>query len=438
MWRCTLRWALLVWFGLLGLESSSHGQSPAEYAQTAAFAAAHQNKDGGFASKVGESSSLGATNSALRVLKHVGGSVPDILGCIAYVKSCRDGSGGFAPAPAGKPDVITTAIGLMAASELKIADEATIKAATVYFGKNAKSFEETRMAIAGLEAVKAKSPDFPAWLDRLQAMRSPDGTFGEGPGQAYATGGAAAAILRMGLELDRRDAVIAAIKAGQRPEGGWSKDAGPPDLGATYRIMRRLYMLQEKPDVERLLGFIARCRQSDGSYASTPGGHGELGATYTATIVIYWLRLLTRHADSGRDRRLHAARSTATAWPAGKETASSGPCATACSSATRRASITTSSCLRHSPTATSSCGSASGCSRARATAACSSGACACRRTRCRVIRPTSARATGARSTTNRGATRCWWPPRPTPSKHSTRPTGTVTSCVRGATRSRSR
>ena len=66
----------------------SRAQSPAEFAQTAAFAAAHQNKDGGFAAKKGGPSSLGATNSGLRVLKHVGGSVPDILACVKYVKSC--------------------------------------------------------------------------------------------------------------------------------------------------------------------------------------------------------------------------------------------------------------------------------------------------------------------------------------------------------------
>ena len=37
----------------------------------------------------GRPSSLGATNSGLRVLRHVGGSVPDVLGCVKYVKSCR-------------------------------------------------------------------------------------------------------------------------------------------------------------------------------------------------------------------------------------------------------------------------------------------------------------------------------------------------------------
>jgi prenyltransferase beta subunit/pimeloyl-ACP methyl ester carboxylesterase len=292
MKRCAGISAILAVVGIVTTALPAFGQTPADFALTAAFAAAHQNKDGGFAAKVGQPSTLSATNSGVRVLKHVGGSVPDILGCVKFVKSCRDASGGFAPTPGGKPDVTTTAIGLMAASELKIADPAMIKDATDFLSKNAKSFEEVRMAIAGMEAVAAKPPDFSRWNDQIQAMRNPDGTFGEGPGQTFATGGAAAAILRMGLKLDKREAVIAALKAGQRPEGGWSKDAGPADLPSSYRVMRAFYMLGEKPDVERLLGFIARCRQSDGSYSVVPEQAGNLGGTYNATIIIRWLRQL--------------------------------------------------------------------------------------------------------------------------------------------------
>ena len=92
--------------------------------------------------------------------------------------------------PGGKPDVITTAIGLMAASELKIADQRMIKEASDYLGKNAKRFEEVRLAIAGHEAVKATSPDFPRWSEELEKMRNAEGTWGEGPAQAFATGGA--------------------------------------------------------------------------------------------------------------------------------------------------------------------------------------------------------------------------------------------------------
>jgi len=46
--------AALTVFAFALAASPSFGQTPAEYAQTAAYAAAHQNKDGGFASKVGQ------------------------------------------------------------------------------------------------------------------------------------------------------------------------------------------------------------------------------------------------------------------------------------------------------------------------------------------------------------------------------------------------
>jgi poly(3-hydroxybutyrate) depolymerase len=261
-------------------------------AQTAAYAAAHQNKDGGFAPKIGQPSGLGSTNAGLRVLRHVGGSVPDVLACVNYVKSCRAAGGGFAPTPGGKPDVITTALGLMAASELKIADSDMIREMVIFVGKNARSFEEVRMAAAGLEAIGVYAPDAPRWLQQIQAMRNPDGTFGTGAGVPFATGGSAAAILRLGYPLDHRDAVVKAITAAQRPEGGWSKDDGPPDLPSSYRIMRAMFMLDERPDIDRLLGFVARCRKSDGSYSATPGGEGNLAGTYLGTILSYWSRQL--------------------------------------------------------------------------------------------------------------------------------------------------
>jgi prenyltransferase beta subunit len=272
--------------------TSARAQSSAEFAQTAAFAAAHQNDDGGFAAAPGQPSTLAATNTGLRVLDYTGGSLPDLAGCIRFVKSCKIPGSGFAQTPGGKPDVVTTAIGLLAAAELKIADQPMIEDAIAYFSANAKSFEEVRMSIAGLEGVGSLSPDFQRWAEEIERMRQPDGSFGEGASKAFESGGAGAAILRMGLNLEKRDAVIAAIKAGQRPEGAWSKDDGPPDLSSSYRVMRALYMLKEKPDVDRLVGFISRCRHDDGSYSVKPGEAGSLGACYFATIILRWLRLL--------------------------------------------------------------------------------------------------------------------------------------------------
>ena len=130
------------------------------------------------------------------------------------------------------------------------------------------------------------------WADQLEAMRSPDGSFGQHPGRAFVTGGVAASFLRMGMNVNQREAVVATIKAGQQADGAWSKDDGPSDLSSSYRVMRALYMLKEKPDVARLTGYIARCRHTDGSYSTTPEGKGSLGATYYATIILRWLRLL--------------------------------------------------------------------------------------------------------------------------------------------------
>ena len=75
----------------------------------------------------------------LRALKYTGGSIPDVLACLAYVRSCCDPeTGGFAQTPGGKPDVPTTAVGLMASIEQKnLTDEMAAKAAA-FFSEHAK------------------------------------------------------------------------------------------------------------------------------------------------------------------------------------------------------------------------------------------------------------------------------------------------------------
>ena len=150
----------LVALAMIG--TPARAQSPTDFAQTAAYAAAHQNEDGGFAAGPGQASTLGSTNTGLRVLDYVGGSVPDVAGCIRFVKSCKVKHSGFAQTPGGKPDVVTTAIGLLAAAELKIADKTMIDDAIAYFSTNAKSFEEVRMSIAGLEGVGSLIARLPA------------------------------------------------------------------------------------------------------------------------------------------------------------------------------------------------------------------------------------------------------------------------------------
>ena len=79
------------------------------------------------------------------------------------------------------------------------------------------------------------------------------------------------------IEKEKRDAIVAALRAGQKPDGGWSNGDGPSEFGATYRIMRAFFMLKEKPDLGRLRALRRQHRQSDGGYAPAPGGAADLG-----------------------------------------------------------------------------------------------------------------------------------------------------------------
>ncbi|HEY2154663.1 MAG TPA: family 16 glycoside hydrolase [Isosphaeraceae bacterium] len=64
------------------------------------------------------------------------------------------------------------------------------------------------------------------------------------------------------------------------------------DLGTSYRIMRCLFMLGEKPDLDRLRGFLGSRRQSDGGYGLNPGAVADPGSTYFCSIMLHWARKL--------------------------------------------------------------------------------------------------------------------------------------------------
>ncbi len=260
--------------------------------QTAHYAASLQNPDGGFAGQPGGKSTLGGTSSAIRILKYNGGSIPDVLGAIDYVKSCFDPeTGGFAPEPGGKPDAHTTSIGLMAASELKVADAEMVRKAVNYLAEHAEGFPEVRLAVAGLEAVKAPCPVEEKWLHIINEGRNDDGTWGSGEARAFETGGHAVALLRLGRKLEHQDTILEAMRAGQNPDGGWSEKGDESDLSATYRVMRGFFMMDEKADFDRLRSLLAKCRQPDGSYSVKPGEKSGAG-TYYASIVQMWIRML--------------------------------------------------------------------------------------------------------------------------------------------------
>jgi prenyltransferase beta subunit len=286
--------SVLVAAGFL-LTPAVRGQSPEQKQATIRYLAALQQADGGFLPsqpKTAEAkSSLRASSSALRALKYFGGDARDRAACGRLVRNCFDeASGGFVDHPGGRPDVATTAVGLMAFVELKLPVEPVKDKALRYLEEHVKSFEDIRIAAAGLEAVGERPKKAADWLAQVKAMQNPDGTFGKGDGTARMTGGAAAAVLRLGGMVDR-DAVLGALNRGQRPDGGFGKEGTPgSDLETTYRVVRTYHMLQAKPaDVERLRAFIAKCRSADGGYGVAPGQPSAVGSTYFAGIVLHWL-----------------------------------------------------------------------------------------------------------------------------------------------------
>jgi prenyltransferase beta subunit len=283
----------LVWLGLVLVPARA--QTTEQKQATVAYLVKLQTPDGGFLPRVPDGDgklapSLSATSSALRALKYNGGAAKDPEACTRFVGTGYDrAAGGFADAPGGKPDVVRTAIGLMAVVELKlpVGDYAP---AVKYLGEHAREFEEVRLAAAGLEAVGKRVPQADAWLEDIAKMRNADGLWGKGDGLARATGGAAVAVLRLGGKLDHRDAVLKALRAGQRPDGGWGKeDAKGSDLESTYRVMRCFHMLKERPDVEKCRAFALKCRNADGGYSVAPGQPSTVSGTYFASIVLHWL-----------------------------------------------------------------------------------------------------------------------------------------------------
>jgi prenyltransferase beta subunit len=278
---------------LLALAAPAGGQTAAEKGATVAYLHKLQAKEGGFrpAAKA-ERPTLRGTSAALRALKYFGGEVKNRSACADFVRRCFDkGSGGFADTPGGKPDPVVTAVGLMALVELKLPTADYEKPAIRYLSDNAREFEQVRMAAAGLEAVGKRSPKNKAWLEQIGKARNADGSFGKGDGRARDTGGAVAAVLRLGGEVKEPEAVLKALNAGQRKDGGFGKAAAAgSDLETTYRVTRTLVMLKARPGrVEDCRKFVACCRNADGGYGVAPGEPSSVGATYFASIVLHWL-----------------------------------------------------------------------------------------------------------------------------------------------------
>jgi hypothetical protein len=122
-------------------------------------------------------------------------------------------------------------------------------------------------------------------------LQNADGTFGKGTGRVRETGGAVAAVLRLGGTVKDSGAIVKALDEGQGKDGGFGKaDSRGSDLETSYRVMRTYHMLKAKPKrADDLRAFVAKCRNADGGYGVVPGAASTTGGTYFAGIILYWL-----------------------------------------------------------------------------------------------------------------------------------------------------
>lgn len=269
--------------------------------QTIAYVQKLQTESGGFRTHeprpdaVKVLPTLRATSSSIRALKYFGGELPRKEAVIKFVESCWDAdTGAFADVPKGKPDVFTTAVGLMAIVELKMPTEKYIDPASKYLTQNAKAFEEVRLAAAGFEAINKKAPKAKEWAEQIRRGQNVgELTFGKGSGQARDTASSIVTLHRLlGRPAFATD-YLKVLDAGQRKNGGWGKADSDTasDLETTYRVMRYYHMLNARPgNVDGVRSFVAKCRNEDGGYALMPGQPSTASGTYFAAIVMYWLK----------------------------------------------------------------------------------------------------------------------------------------------------
>jgi len=278
-----------------------YAQTADEKKATIQFLTSLQQADGGFIAapqdpKVDAAprSSLRATSAAVRGIKYLSGEVPNSAKAVEFVKSCyHSDSGAFSDLPMGKEDVNVTAVGMMALAELQ--QKPMLNKSIEYLVKNANTFEERRLAVAGMEAATTFAPEVKEWLAEVEKAKNPDGTFGKGTGQARDTGGIAAMMLRAGSSLDdeRRKTILASLHDGQRPDGGFGKaEEKGSDPETTYRVMRAFHLLGEKPrETDKLREYLKSWRNADGGYGVGPSKPSSVSGTYFAVTVSKWLGL---------------------------------------------------------------------------------------------------------------------------------------------------
>ncbi|MFQ3593532.1 MAG: prenyltransferase/squalene oxidase repeat-containing protein, partial [Gemmataceae bacterium] len=195
---------LLMLLSLVASEPVGMPPNQADQQATVKYLRALQTETGSFRASAKDQASLRSTVAAVRALGYFGSEVPRSADVVQFLLSCQDAkTGGFADTPQGKPDPVVTAVALMGMAALKIDNPKARDRAVAWMVAKARTFEEIRMAAAGLEAAGARGERNAEWIAVLRKQQNSDGTFGKANNLASETGGKVACLLRLGAMLSQ-------------------------------------------------------------------------------------------------------------------------------------------------------------------------------------------------------------------------------------------
>lgn len=236
--------------------------------------------------------SLRAVNGAVNAIKYLGGELTDKEKVVKFVMGCYDEKTGAFGEPGEKPTVAMTSVGVLAATALDI-PKAKYKKALEYLKENAKTFEDYRLGAAAIEAfgVKESGIDakkwtedaFKKWLD-----------LGDDSARGFGSVWAMKLRLEVAPDAEERKSLVAVLQGEQQKDGAWGKDVVkniPSDAETTYRVMRALMLLKERPkDPEGVAKFVASCRRPDGGYGVDAEAPSSMSGVYYAAKISGWLK----------------------------------------------------------------------------------------------------------------------------------------------------
>ncbi|MEZ6140535.1 MAG: prenyltransferase/squalene oxidase repeat-containing protein [Zavarzinella sp.] len=251
-----------------------------------------EHAQGGYTDRPKGTVSVMSTTAGVRALGYFGSKPKKPADCEKFIISCFDPqTGGFAASPKGKPAVVPTAVALMGLKALN--SKFDITKSRTYLVQNAHTFEERRLAIAGMEAFPPIPAEVSPWLTTVKASANRFGVFGPEMGTTWDTGSVAAMVLRTGSQFPKsqQDIIANFLITGQTDDGGyWNPTTKTTDLASTYRVVRAIHLLKAKPkDENKMKSWLAKCQNADGGFGNAPKQPSTISATYQAGIILHWL-----------------------------------------------------------------------------------------------------------------------------------------------------